>query len=214
MTLTRDHHPLLSDARKGDVSMRPVRIAKADAEKQIVYGVVYAPGEIDTDGETMLAPDIEQMAHLFMKRMAETKGAVIDVGHDNVAVSAYPVETFIETEEGKDWPVGSWVMGVKIEDPAIWKAVKGGKLNGFSFEAMTKKLPMVVEVEMEPELLGKTAMSEDHDHIYFLEFNEEGRVIGGTTSFDMGHRHEIVAGTATKQAIAPGINSHAHRLPM
>ena len=208
-------HPLLEDARKSDVwSDTVVRIQKKDAEKQIAYGVVYAPGEIDSHGEAMLAEDIEAMCHEFMKVYAQKRGEVIDTEHDNVAVGAYPVESYIETESGKPWPVGSWIMGVKVEDPVIWAKIKKGILNGYSFEAMVKKLNTVVEIEVEVDFVGKTAENEDHDHVFFIEFNDEGRVIGGCTSFDKGHRHDIVTGTTTELAAGVGIPSHAHRLSL
>lgn len=215
MLRTNGQDQIIDDAMASLAESAPVvRIVKSNAEKQIVYGVVYAPGEIDAHGETMLAEDVETMCHEFMRLVALNKGAVIDTEHDNVALSAFPVECYIEKEEGNDWPVGSWVMGVKIEDPGIWSDVKKGRLNGFSFEAMVRKLPVVVEVELEPDMVGKTAENEGHDHVFFMEFNEEGRVVGGTTSFDNGHRHKIRAGTATEMASAPGIKDHAHRLPV
>lgn len=209
------HDILLEEATLADKAAHPVvHIAKAVAEKQIVYGVVYAPGEVDAHGEAMMAEDIEKMCHEFLRLAASTKGAVIDKNHDNVALSAYPVESYIETEEGKDWPVGSWIMGVKIEDPTIWAEVKSGKLNGYSFEAMVRKLPIIVEVDLEPDFIGTTSKNLQHDHVFFLEFNEEGLVVGGSTSYDDGHRHVIRAGTATEFAKSSGGHSHSHRLPV
>lgn len=190
-------------------------IVSKNTDKQIVYGVVYAPGEVDAHGEIMLAPAIEEMAHRFMGVMAEKGMAVIDQQHDNVPVSAYPVESWIETEEGRPWPVGSWLLGVKIADPLVWAKVKSGELNGFSFEAMVSKMPMVVEIETVPDLMAKTYEAEGHDHLFFLEFDPAtGRIHNGITSMDYGHRHVISMGTATDMAGGPGIKAHAHRLPV
>ena len=215
MKRTTPNDPLLDDARTCYArTSKCAPIVRKDVEKQIVYGVVYAPGEIDAHGEMMLAGDIEQMAHAFLQKMVETGNAVIDVEHDNVPVNAYPVESYIETTEGQPWPVGSWILGVKIADANLWAKVKSGELNGYSFEAMVSKMPLVVSVEVAPDMLGKTAEAEGHDHVFFLEFNEEGRVIGGTTSFDAGHRHKIIAGTATEMAGTAGVKAHAHRLPV
>lgn len=199
-------------ASAGVEAVPVVRIQKRDVEKQIVYGVVYAPGEVDTHGETMFAPAIEDMCHNFMRLMATKAGEVIDLEHDNVVVSAYPVECYIEPEEGKDWPKGSWIMAVKIEDPVVWSMVKDGTLNGFSFEAMVSKMNAVVEVDVEVDGWGRTAEAQGHDHVFFVEYDEDGRIIGGTTSLDMGHRHTIRAGTTTDKSIGPGIPSHSHRL--
>lgn len=190
-------------------------IVTKNVDKQIVYGVVYAPGEVDAHGEIMLADAIEEMAHKFLPLMAEKGMAVIDQQHDNVPVAAYPVESWIETEEGKDWPVGSWLLGVKIADPVVWKKVKDGEINGFSFEAMVSKMTVVVEVEAEADLLAKTYEAAGHDHMFFLEFDPDtGRVMSGITSMDQGHRHVITMGTATEMAAGVGIAAHAHRLPV
>lgn len=215
MKRTTPYDALLEDAQKGYAKVaKCAPIVRKDVEKQIVYGVVYAPGEIDSHGEMMLAADIEIMAHSFMQRMVETKNAVIDVEHDNNAVGAYPVESYVETRTDMPWPAGSWLLGVKIEDAAIWQKVKSGELNGYSFEAMVLKRPVVVEVTLDPDYLGKTDKAEGHDHVFFLEFNEEGRVTGGTTSYDYGHRHTIMAGTATEMTGTAAVKPHAHRLPV
>lgn len=213
MQRTTPNDPLLDAALAAYTrQVKCAPIVRKDVEKQIVYGVVYAPGEIDSHGEMMLAADIETMAHRFMGRMVEAKGAVIDTEHDNVAIGAYPIESYVETVEGQPWPVGSWILGVKITDPEVWRKVKAGELNGYSFEAMVQKRPVVVEVQMDPDFLGMTDKAEGHDHAFFVEFNEEGRVTGGTTSYDFGHRHTIIAGTATEMAGTGAIKPHAHRL--
>lgn len=205
--------PLLEDATAGSAPvMKTVEISRKNDAKQIVYGVVYAPGEIDTHGETMFEDDIEEMCHRFMKRAMLESGAVIDVNHDNAARSAYPVECYIEREEGNEWPVGAWVLGVKIEDPGIWGDVQTGVLNGFSFEAFTKKMAVVVMVDNHEDTIGRTAKSENHDHVYFLEHDASGRVIGGKTSMDAGHWHEIKSGTATEMHVSSNGKYHAHRL--
>lgn len=189
-------------------------IVRKDVDKQIVYGVVYAPGEVDAHGDIMSSEAIEMMAHKFMQLMVAKGAAVIDQQHDNVPLAAYPVESYIETVEGLDWPVGSWVLGVKIEDNEIWSRIKKGELNGYSFEAMVSKMPAVVDIEMDLDMLSVTGDAEGHNHLYFLELNEQGLIIGGITSMDKGHRHVIERGTATEKAGAPGVPPHAHRLPV
>jgi hypothetical protein len=96
----------------------------------------------------------------------------------------------------------------------VWADVKVGNLNGFSFEAMVRKMPKVVEVEVEADVLGITSTNEGHDHVFFLDFDENGRVQGGTTSHEQGHRHTIRAGTATDFAETVDVKSHSHRLPV
>ena len=33
-----------------------------------------------------------------------------------------------------DYPKGTWMISIKIEDDAVWNKVKEGKLNGFSVQ--------------------------------------------------------------------------------
>lgn len=210
-----DHAHMSPEAMRVARTQKCAPIVRKNADRQIVYGVVYAPGEIDAHGEIMLAPAIEQMAHKFMRLLVDKGGAVIDQQHDNVPVSAYPIESYIETQEGMDWPVGSWIMGVKIEDPVIWQKIKAGEINGYSFEAMVTKMPMVVEYEVPYDMLATTEEALGHTHIFFLEFDvQTGKIVNGITSMDLGHRHTITMGTATEMAAGPGTKAHAHRLPM
>jgi len=182
-----------------------VRIKKIDDEKQIVFGEVYAPDVLDTYGDFMSADDIEKMAHRFMQ--LSTLKASIDTNHDETSNKSYPVESFIARQDDTEYTPGSWVLGVKIEDKDIWKAVKKGELNGYSFQALVRKVAVVVEVNMAPNKTGVTEPAEDHDHMYYVEFDTDGRVIRGRTSVDQDHSHEITKGTATSVA-----KNHAHRI--
>jgi hypothetical protein len=176
-------------------------------EQQIVYGVVYEPGVLDTHGDMMTAEDIEIMAHRFMMDVLLSKS--IDHMHDNEAVEAYPIESFIAREGDPDYPVGAWVLGVKIVDEDIWAKVKKGEINGYSFEARVTKKPVVVEIEYEPTCFLKTEMADGHDHDAWLRFDENGIVVAGRTSRHPvdGHYHDILSGTATEEAF-----NHSHRL--
>lgn len=180
-----------------------VRIVKTNADKQIIYGEVYAPDVIDTYGDIMRASDIEAMAHKFME--LELK-STIDVMHDNEPRDAYPIESFIAREGDPDYTPGAWVLGVKINDPDIWADIKRGKLNGFSFEAYARRMPTVVEYDHQMTNFGTTEQAMGHTHLFFAEIDADNKIIAGRTSSDMGHSHEIKSGTATEPA-----HGHVHR---
>jgi hypothetical protein len=83
---------------------------------------------------------IRKMAEKFMR---ETRNHDTNILHDNkVDGKSYVMETWIvENEEDKansmynmDVPVGTWMVKMRVTDPAIWKQVKSGRLNGFSLE--------------------------------------------------------------------------------
>jgi len=181
-----------------------VKIKKADAMKQIVYGEVYAPNEIDSHGDMMVAEDIEKMAHRFLTVPLFQS---IDMNHDGVAVKAHPVESYIVTDENNpDYSIGSWVMAVKIEDEAVWEKVLSGEINGFSLEAMVRKKSVFVEVEEIGDDYLYTEKHDDHDHAIYVELDEMGKVVKGYTSVDNGHFHTITKTSATDDA-----EGHSHR---
>lgn len=104
-------------------------------EQQLVYCVAIAPDEVDTDGETMAARDIEYAAHRFM-----THSRIVKSMHSH-AISAVPVESYIAPtdlhfgDSGHGEQVvqkGSWVLGIRINDPEQWAKVRDGQYTGIS----------------------------------------------------------------------------------
>ena len=194
-----------AEAKPAEAAPRFVRITKTAVAEQVVYGVVYAPNQIDTWGEYMTAQDVREIAHRYMVlKLNET----IDTSHDNVNTGCQPIESFIARAGDPDYPEGAWIMGVKIHDGAIWDRVMRGELNGFSYEAMVRKVPMLVEIEIEQEQIGTTEEVEGHSHYFFVEIDDNGVVRGGRTSTTNGHSHEIRMATATEPG---GADGHSHR---
>ena len=190
----------------------PTLIKKTDAYEQIVYGEVYAPNKPDSHGAMMLPADVRKMAHRFLRDVVLARS--IDVMHDNKAITAYPVESFIACADHPDgYTEGAWVVGVKIEDPTIWEQVLKGDLNGFSFEAYVTRAATVATVSVLPHYIGVTEAEAGHDHIFFVEINADGRVVGGRTAAGPdGHIHEIKRASATEDAFTAGSKeAHSHR---
>lgn len=104
-----------------------VRIAKTDEHEQTATGLIYAPLSIDSQGDFMTAPDIKSASQRFMK---SGRTRAVDVNHSGHSVDAFIAESMIS--KGGDFPEGSWVVTAKIEDTAVWEAVRDGKLTGFS----------------------------------------------------------------------------------
>lgn len=197
------------------VSTKVVTITKTDASKQIVYGEVYAPFVMDTEGEFMFPEGIEKMAHDFLRLKLDE---VIDTNHDRVANGSYPVESFIAREGDPDFTPGAWVLGVKCSD-ATWAKVESGDLNSFSFEAMVYPVEVEIEVDTYRDHFGVTQKSAtpevaDHDHLFFVYVDEMGKVVKGFTDEVDGHRHVIRGGSRTaKAADASGVlHSHPYAL--
>lgn len=180
-------------------------IKKADAKKRLVFAEVYAPNRPDSDGEFMDADDIEKMAYAFMKSM---KLDQVDTNHDGTLVEgAMVVESFIARKGDPDFIEGSWVVGVHVANDKMWEAIEKGDINGFSVEAWVKKDEVEVEVEIPSVLQGRTLKhDDDHDHSFFVAYDDDGRFLGGRTDVVNGHYHVIKRGTVTEES-----DSHKHK---
>lgn len=108
-------------------------IKKFDVEKGIVYGIVYSPDEVDTQGDYAKAADIEIASQNFMRNLSIHN---VDKQHSFKKEDAFVVETWI-VEKGNDKifskeATGSWAVGIKLESDALKKEAKDGTLTGLS----------------------------------------------------------------------------------
>lgn len=177
-------------------------------EDQVVYGEVYVPNRVDTDHETMTADEVEKMAWEFL---ATGKIEKIDIQHDLMESGCMVVESFIARAGWEPWVEGSWVMGVKCTDD-IWKAVKSGDLNGFSFYGTSQKVPAKVLVEVAKQIAGVTEVNKEeilppHEHSFIINLDNKGNIVSGKTDVVHEHMHLIKHGTATEEEL-----DHRHRL--
>lgn len=129
-------------AEELSVALRDVRKSE---EKQIVFGVVYAPEQVDTQGEFAKAEDIEAAAYGFMK----SKNVLnVDANHDFDPKAAYVAESWLI--KGTDSlfdkePEGTWCVGIKVEDAELWERVKKGELEGISMAGSAVKIKKAAE---------------------------------------------------------------------
>lgn len=131
-----------------------VTIAKAIDDKQIVIGVVLQPEVVDAQGDIMSAAVIEKAAHKFLANYNKAtklglqhkvfKGGMFELVESYLA----PMEMAIGTLVVK---AGSWIMAVKVLDADIWKAVKDGKIKGFSIGGKAK----VQRLKQSPDAKGE-----------------------------------------------------------
>lgn len=179
-------------------------------DKQLVFGEVYAPNMVDTDWEAMAPEDVEYAAHTFLKNNYLDN---IDVGHNLEKSGAVVVESYIvRTPDDPLYTEGAWVMGVWVPDD-VWKSVKSGELNAFSFYGTSIKQPVSVVVDVVTLATGNTEKNESsekdiesHKHTYVIRLDEKGSVVSGYTSFDHNHQHTILLTSATEKAM-----EHSHR---
>jgi molecular chaperone DnaK (HSP70) len=107
-------------------------ISKSEPEKGLIYGIVYAPDEVDTDGDYSTVEEIEKAAYSFMKNLRLQN---IDKDHSFNTVDAYVCESWVTRENDalfKDEPIGSWAVCIKLESDELKEAVKNGEIAGIS----------------------------------------------------------------------------------
>lgn len=179
------------------------RITKVDDDKRLVTGEVYAPNVIDVHGAMMLKADVTLLAHRFLEQ-CNMKTAV-DRQHSQKSESCVVVESYI-AEGHPEYTEGAWVATVRVDDDTLWQAVKSGEVNGFSFDVWAFRKQAVVEVLIDPTVVGQTEESNSHTHFFFAKVNDDGKIVSGRTSTENGHSHEILRGTATEMT-----DGHSHR---
>jgi hypothetical protein len=186
----------------------------SDGEYHYAFGEVYAPLQIDSDGEAMTAEEIQKLAHEFIAR-----GLVdaIDLEHSKKASGVVVVEFFIARPGDPDYSEGAWVLGVRIQDDEIWEKIQAGEINGFSFNATMDKTKVRVPVDAQQIYSGETfASSVDketagigipgHTHKFYVELDAAGHVLFGATDVVFTHKHIITRTITTNSELR-----HKHR---
>jgi uracil-DNA glycosylase family 4 len=131
------------------------RVTKAAQDKQIVYGVVLDPYEIDTQDEWSPPAMIEETAHGYLRKSRvvgreHTRKATAEVVESWVeqyptpedykaAMSLQPHRAYVRPFGSDKVHSGSWVMGVHLGD-AEWDAYKRGEITGFSIGGFSAKV--------------------------------------------------------------------------
>ena len=117
-------------------------VHKADAMKQLAYGIVLEPHLEDSQGDVMRPEEVEATAHRFLKKSIRGQAAVHKLRHRAVGFkltrpSIVPVESFIApvdfSYDGQQTiRKGAWVLVAHVEDKALWQDFLDGKYTGWS----------------------------------------------------------------------------------
>ncbi len=114
-----------------------VAISKIDKKRQIVYGAVLEADTIDAQKDKISEEELEETAHNFLQ-----KSRVIGFRHFKKA-KAKLIESVVvhkgDVFYGEKFKKTTWVIGVHVEGPALWKAVDEGKINAFSVGGFAKR---------------------------------------------------------------------------
>lgn len=118
--------------------VREVPIRKIDEEKRLVYGIVYAPDEVDAHGDMMTADEIEKAAYRFMQARRTTN---VDKQHDFQADEGFVAESWIVRQGDPVFPdekPGAWAVAIKVLSDETWQEIKEGKIQGISLAGVAR----------------------------------------------------------------------------
>lgn len=125
--------------------------AAPQEERRMLYGAVLIPDKLifrqdDTEPDgyyiRMSSDTITRCMELYMKKHLQQSATVM---HEVPVLGLTTIESWQKMGEsdksvelGIVEPVGTWFIGMKCEDDAVWNEVKAGKFTGFSVEAFFK----------------------------------------------------------------------------
>ena len=126
---------------------KEVKLEALDNERRMLYGPALIPDkpilriDKETGEEYYIVFDKETIyncAHSFMKNGFQSANTY---EHAKPIEGVTVVESWHKEREndksvhlGIDVPVGTWLIGSKVDNPEIWANVKAGKVKGFSIE--------------------------------------------------------------------------------
>lgn len=127
---------------------RSLRIAttKADGEEHYVLGIVLEPDIIDAQDDTYTADEVRAASERFMEMHRNLGLMHKQKVNDKVQILENyiaPVDMLIGDIKVKK---GTWLMGVRVKDESLWKAVKDGDLTGFSIGGSAIRTPTSQDV--------------------------------------------------------------------
>ena len=180
-----------------------IDIAKTDDDKRLVFGIVYSPGEIDSQGDITDAAEIEKAAYAFLKTSRTGDG--VDKYHTFTAESgAFVAESWLVRKGDPvflDQPEGSWAVAIKIDDDDLWSAVKSGEIGGLSMggRADVEQVEKSVDIDAIAQAIITNEITKKGQGSGFLAALK--RIVTGETDMNEADVKKI-AGDAVAEAVA------------
>lgn len=150
---------------------------KLDPERKIISGPAMVPDTLiyrrDQNGEYNVFFSKDTVEAISLKFFKKDYQKNINLFHDpNLSVQGVTVfESFISDQSRgiqpmagyEDLPDGTWFISAKIENDAVWQAIKEGKVKGFSVEGYFASIKKDKPVEDKVfELLSATEKENKH----------------------------------------------------
>lgn len=122
-----------------------VNISKVDKDNKIVEGVVYRPSKEfddkgnpidykDSQGDYMTEEDVKKACHSFAKKLAITKGNVVDKNHNSKGQYGSVVENYIAKTDIPEIGAlkGDWCAAIEVTCDETFKQIEKQEITGFS----------------------------------------------------------------------------------
>jgi hypothetical protein len=133
----------------------------ADEEQKILVGPCMIPNikipRLDDNGQAYeVTFSGETIAEIAKKYMKEARTNDVNQDHKEKDAGTYVFETWLiedpETDKantvyGFNYPKGTWMVKMQVEDPEVWKRVKAGELKGFSVEGLFSDMEEIAAVK-------------------------------------------------------------------
>jgi hypothetical protein len=120
-------------------------ILKLDAERRIAWGwasVSTVKGELVTDlqGDTITPAEMEKMADRFMASARMAK-AMHDGDQIGEVLHSFPLTAELAKAFGMETDREGWLVGMRINDDAVWQGFKDGTYKAFSIGGKGRRKP-------------------------------------------------------------------------
>lgn len=196
----------LSSGAESSEDVGALRIISRDEDgfERIAFAEIILPDNLNTYGDFHTQESVREFSYSFMINRTGW-----DVEHDEVDISdkVQIVESFIARKGDPDFIEGAWVLGIHVPDDEIWASILSGDLNGYSYGAVVRAVPVDIEVDNTRVIYGQTVEDpfDKHTHSYVVVLSDDGRVMSGGTSVSDGHAHTIEVTTHTERT-----ENHTH----
>lgn len=146
------------------VKLSKIKLSEVQQERRMLYGATLVPDKhilrLDANGDefyiTFDKETIMKCAHQFLKQNLQHMHTF---EHEHPISGCVVVESWIvEGEQDKsrqlgiDVPIGTWMIGTKVEDDDIWEEVKQGNIRGFSIEGMFNEIGLSMSAPSNEDL--------------------------------------------------------------
>lgn len=142
------------------LSRQHIQLESTNEEKRMVYGAVLIPDKLilraGKDGEDdyyiqFPKETVRAAAYAFMKQGNQHEHTL---QHAMKVAGCTVVESWIkEADDDKskaltiDVPVGTWLVGIKVDNDSVWEQVKAGEVKGFSIEGFFDTMEKMSSLE-------------------------------------------------------------------